>query len=448
MTKEFRADQKELLKGIGQVVFENLRSEEYLTVTFSGEESLFMRVNQAKVRQASQVTQASLSLNFISGRRQVERSISLSGDKQKDCQQALDALEDCRKDSHSLPEDPFVVLPKKGESIEEEHFGKGLPIEEVASTLLKPAQGLDLAGLYTSGALTRGYMNSMGQFHWFSTDNFYFDYSLYTPSQKAIKASYAGTHWDTASYLAGLQDAKLQLQKLETKPRKIERGKYRIFLAPSAVAEIMNVLSWRAMSGAAFKQGTSPFKKLMSGESKLSPLVSLIEDFSLGHTTRFNEFGDVAPQQIPLIQNGKLQSLLVNQRTAKEYEMESNGANSSESLRSVSLAPGRLKEEDILSELGTGLFISNLHYLNWSDVQKGRITGMTRYGCFWVEDGRIVAPIEDMRFDESVFHFWGEGLESLTNKAILIPSTHSYEERSLGGVTVPGMLVNDFSLTY
>lgn len=448
MTKTFRNRQKELLREIGNKLFANLNSDEHLTLSYSGEESLFMRVNEAKVRQASEVTQSNVTLNFISGKRQIEYAISLTGDKAKDCQQAIEALKQCRNDSLSLPEDPFVIFPESGESIEEDHFGELLPIEDVASVILEPAQGSDLAGLYTSGVLTRGFMNSKGQFHWFSTDNFYFDYSLYTPSQKAIKTTYAGTHWDSDSYLQGLQNAQMQLQQLEIPSKKINRGKYRIYLAPSAVAELLQVLSWRAMSGSALKQGISPLKKLVEGESELSPLVSLVEDFSLGHTTRFNEFGDVSPDRIPLIQQGKLQSLLVNKRTAKEYQMESNGANLSESLRSVSLAPGQLKEEEVLSKLGTGLYISNLHYLNWSDIQKGRITGMTRYGCFWVENGNIVAPIEDMRFDESLFHFWGEGLENLTNNALLIPSTHSYEERSLGGVTVPGMLVNDFSLTY
>ena len=28
---------------------------------------------------------------------------------------------------------------------------------------------------------------------------------------------------------------------------------------------------------------------------------------------------------------------------------------------------GLLREQDVLKELGTGLYLSNLHYLNWSD---------------------------------------------------------------------------------
>jgi len=101
-----------------------------------------------------------------------------------------------------------------------------------------------------------------------------------------------------------------------------------------------------------------------------------------------------------------------------------------------------------LQSIGEGLYISNLHYLNWSDLQHGRITGMTRYGCFWVENGEIVSPIHDIRFDETLYHFWGDPLEGLSERVELVPHTSSYGERSLGGISAPGMLVNDFTFTF
>ena len=52
-----------------------------------------------------------------------------------------------------------------------------------------------------------------------------------------------------------------------------------------------------------------------------------------------------------------------------------------------------------------------------------------------------------MRFDETLYHFWGEGLEELGECNELIPDISSYGERSLGGVSTPGMLVNDFAFT-
>ncbi len=448
MTIEVRSQHKHNFQSLGEELIKNLRSEECLTLSYSGEESLFVRINQAKVRQVSEITQASLTMKFISNNRQIESKISLTGNPQTDREQALKVLSGCRKDCSVLPEDPYVVLPEPGKSSEENHFGELLKEELIGEKLLEPAQGLDLAGIFTSGVLMRGQMNSEGQFHWFTTDTFYFDYSLYTPSQKAIKATYAGSKWNDHDYCNNLDLASRQLKVCEKTPLKIERGKYRVYLAPHATSELVDLLSWGGFSGAAMKQGHSCLKKAFEGQAELSSLVSLYEDFTQGVTPRFNEFGDIAPQSLSLIHQGKLQSLLVNRRTAKEYELEPNGANESEMARSVSLSPGKLKENEILSQLGTGLYISNLHYLNYSDRQEGRITGMTRYGCFWVENGEIVGPIEDMRFDESLYHFFGKGLEDLTDKVSLIPSTHTYRERSLGGVTVPGLLVNDFSLTY
>lgn len=153
-----------------------------------------------------------------------------------------------------------------------------------------------------------------------------------------------------------------------------------------------------------------------------------------GDVPRFNEFGEISPQELPLIVEGKLVNTLINSRTALEYNLVANGANSSESLRAPEIAPGNLTEEEILKSLDTGLYISNLHYLNWSDRQEGRITGMTRYGCFWVEKGEIVATIKNLRFDESLYSFFGDNLMGLTNFRQFIPNTNTYECRSLGEV--------------
>jgi len=108
---------------------------------------------------------------------------------------------------------------------------------------------------------------------------------------------------------------------------------------------------------------------------------------------------------------------------------------------------GSLKEADILETLGTGVYLSNLHYLNWSDMIGGRITGMTRYACFWVEDGKIVAPIENMRFDDSIYSFLGEKLEAVTEKLHINPDVGTYEGRELSAIVCPGVLLKSFSLT-
>ncbi len=111
------------------------------------------------------------------------------------------------------------------------------------------------------------------------------------------------------------------------------------------------------------------------------------------------------------------------------------------------MATGDLPEADVLKALDTGVYLSNLHYLNWSDVAGGRITGMTRYACFWVEKGEIVGPIANMRFDDSFYHFFGEQLEAVTEEARVNPEVGSYGGRSLGATVCPGILLSEFALT-
>ena len=68
-------------------------------------------------------------------------------------------------------------------------------------------------------------------------------------------------------------------------------------------------------------------------------------------------------------------------------------------------------------------------------------------GICVVENGEIVSPIKDMRFDETFYHFFGEKLEDLDECSQLIPQVFSYWERKLGGSFVPGILVKDFPFT-
>jgi predicted Zn-dependent protease len=116
-------------------------------------------------------------------------------------------------------------------------------------------------------------------------------------------------------------------------------------------------------------------------------------------------------------------------------------------MRSPVLAVGDLAPSEVLAALDTGLFLSNLHYLNWSDRTNARITGMTRYACFWVEGGKLSAPIQNLRFDDSVYRVLGDNLESITSSGEFIPSTDTYGQRSLGGIFAPGLLVKNFIFT-
>jgi len=101
----------------------------------------------------------------------------------------------------------------------------------------------------------------------------------------------------------------------------------------------------------------------------------------------------------------------------------------------------------VLKELGTGLWINNLWYLNYSDRPACKMTGMTRFATLWVEGGEVVAPVNVMRFDDSVFRILGEGLVDLTAEPQLMLSAMTYGKRDMGSSCLPGALVDGFCLT-
>ncbi|WP_392533253.1 TldD/PmbA family protein [Nostoc sp. C117] len=420
---------------------------EQFTVKLSSERSQFTRFNHAKVRQTGCVADGWIELTLMKDQRSSFRLFPFTGNWEVDWQLSYIALQELRDELILLPIDPYLVLPSGNNTSREIHSGNLLAEETVAATLLELVAELDFTGIYAGGVVVKAYGDSSGQKHWFATDSFSLDYSLFMTTGQAVKGTFAGSDWDKNAYVAQISEAKKQIELLARPTKELPRGQYKTYFAPAAVADLLTMLSWGSVSEADIQQGNSSLAALSRQEKQLSPKFSLKENFQRGLVPRFNELGEIAAPELPIIEKGYLVNSLVNSRTAKEYHKTANGANSSEMLRAPEVTPGKLVFEQILPTLDTGLYVSNLHYLNWSDRPTGRITGMTRYACFWVENGEIIAPIENLRFDESLYRFWGENLIDLTTFQEFIPEVGTYESRQLGGSLVPGMLVEDFTYT-
>jgi predicted Zn-dependent protease len=421
---------------------------EHFTVRLSSENSQFTRFNSAKVRQTGCVHDGSIQLTLMSNERSSFRQFPFTGNWDIDWELAYTALQELRDELPLLPIDPYLVIPSGNNTSREINIGKLLTPETLVPSILETVANLDFTGMYAGGIVIRGYGDSIGQKHWFATDSFNLDYSLFMASGQAVKGTFAGTEWNEFAYLAKINDGKQQLEMLSRPIKELPKGQYKTYFAPAAVADLLGMLSWGAISEADIQQGNSALAILSRQEKQLSPKFTFKENFQSGLVPRFNNLGEMAAPELTLIEKGILINSLVNSRTAKEYNKPANGANGSETLRSPEISLGNLTFEQILPSLDTGLYVSNLHYLNWSDRPSGRITGMTRYACFWVENGEIVAPISNLRFDESLYRFWGtENLIDLTNFQEFIPEVGTYENRQLGGSLVPGMLVKDFTYT-
>lgn len=187
--------------------------------------------------------------------------------------------------------------------------------------------------------------------------------------------------------------------------------------------------------------------KLEDGSLALHASVSLRENSVDGVAPGFQADGFLKTPEVSLIANGRYAGALISPRSAREFNIENNGANAAESPEAVDMAAGTLQRDAILNTLDTGLLIGNLHYLNYSDHMACRMTGMTRFATFWVENGEIQAPLNVMRFDDSAYRLLGDNLLGLTAEREFILDSASYGERSTGSARLPGALVKDFALT-
>ena len=423
-----------------------IKAPEQFTLGYDAESSEFIRFNKGKVRQAGQVQQASLSLKLINEGRHADVTLTLGGNPAVDQLRLAQALAQLRETLPLLPTDPYLLLNSEPWH---SHKVQAQPLPDTAAVLediRRAADGVDLVGFYASGPICYGYASSEGAFGWHQANSFNFDWSLFHSNGQAVKASYAGADWDSQRFAQRMQLAREQLSFLDRPVQALAPGEYRAYLAPAALEEVMSMLCWGGFSAQALASKSSPLQKLYAGDAELSPLVSFDEQVSQSLSPAFS--GEGYPRQdLSLVKHGKANQQLVGSRSAAEYGLEVNGAPEGEAPSALAMGAGTLEQADILKQLGTGLYISNLWYLNYSDQPAARLTGMTRFATFWVENGEIKAPVNTMRFDDSVYSLLGSQLEALTAERELLLSASTYDQRQTASNLLPGALVNKLTLT-
>lgn len=424
-----------------------LRGTEVLLASFAGEETDFVRFNHARVRQPLTVRQAQLTLALIDGGRHDRHTLTLTGQPAADRAAVGTALDALRRELPTLPVDPYLLYATDAAQSSRERRGRLPSAEEAIHDITRAADGCDLVGILASGPVYRGFASSLGARHWHAVESFLFDWSLYHAADKAVKCAWAGTDWARGELLHRLGAGRAQLAHLAKPARTLAPGEVRAYLAPAAVDELLAMLSWGGVSAKAQRTKQSCLQRLVDGEAALSPLVTLREDAENGLAPAFDDAGFARPPSVTLIDAGRHAGSLVCARTAQEYGIAANGADEDEGMQSPSLAAGALAADRALAALDTGLFVGNLHYLNFSDRAGGRVTGLTRFATFWVEGGRIVAPVNVMRFDDTLYRMLGDALEALTNAPEWSASSGSYGARSVQTSRMPGALLARFALT-
>ena len=431
---------------LADAVTARLKGDEGFLLNFSGETSQFVRFNRASVRQPGTVEQHYLAIELFRGSRHAATTVALAGAADEDIARIDAALATLRAVLADASEDPHFLINTTPQSTVRD-MPHALPkADEALSAILDAAAGEDLVGFYAAGPIHNGFANSFGQRNWDTVHSFCFDACFYLQADRAVKFDYAGTQWDARAFAAKAAAAKAHLKALARPARTLPPGGYRVYLTPAAMEEVMGMLSWGGFGLADHKTGTTPLIRMREGQ-QLSPRVTLTENIAGGLAPQVQGEGFVRPDAVTLIRNGSYVDCLASPRSAAEFGAPQNGAEGGESPLALDMMGGTLADADILRTLGTGVYVGNLWYLNYSDRNVCRLTGMTRFATFWVENGEIVAPMNVMRFDDTVYRMLGDNLVALTAACEPRLSTDTYGARSRRSMTLPGAIIDDFRFT-
>jgi predicted Zn-dependent protease len=216
-------------------------------------------------------------------------------------------------------------------------------------------------------------------------------------------------------------------------------GEYPVILAPYALARLLEFLAFLGFAGARQRQGRT-FMRL--GEPVTGAGVSVWDDGTdpAGLPIAFDSEG-TPKRRVDLIRDGIAVAMLHDRRSAAQAGTLSTGHVAPEEAAPANLffGPGTAGSAELLA-LDRGIWVTRLHYVNVRDPMSATVTGATRDGTLLVEGGRVVGPVQDMRFVTGILDAL-RGLQAVGQEPRLLLHTIA------GSVSAPAVRLASFRFT-
>ncbi|HUF46480.1 MAG TPA: TldD/PmbA family protein [Vicinamibacterales bacterium] len=229
------------------------------------------------------------------------------------------------------------------------------------------------------------------------------------------------------------------------KPRAIEPGRYTVILEPRANARFLSLMTGifnqrNAEAGGNFLSGaTAGTTKI--GEKVFSDLFSLRSQVGhpvLRQTPIMNDLSPAAP--VTWVEQGVLRTLSVDAALARERNIAPTPAAVNMSLV---MDGADQSVEDIIRTTRRGLLVTFFWYIRGVDPATLLNTGMTRDGLFLIENGEIVGPVQNFRWNMSPL----VGYNNVTAVGRPVPM-HMGESYDGGNTAmIPPVRIEDFYMT-
>ena len=222
---------------------------------------------------------------------------------------------------------------------------------------------------------------------------------------------YSGDHFDL-NRLDAQHIAKQAVNKAVTSrnPQPIEPGTYPVILEPKAVSDVLGFLT-DAFDARTAEEGRSAFSakdgKTRLGDAMFNERVNLYSDpmhTELPATPATNE--GVAATRLSLVKGGVVESFTYSRYWAQEKKRQATPGPVNYILESTQ-APVSIGE--MIKGMKRGLLITLFWYVRLVDARTLVVTGLTRDGLWWIENGLIKNPVRNLRFNQSVLAMLAPG---------------------------------------
>jgi predicted Zn-dependent protease len=221
--------------------------------------------------------------------------------------------------------------------------------------------------------------------------------------------------------------------------RALEPGKYTVILEPAAAAGLISFMmryfdARQADEGRSFLSKKGGGTKL--GEQVFDPRVTIVSDPAdpLAAVMPWDGQG-LARVRRPLVENGKVSNLEYSRFWAARQGVTPAGT-----AGNIIMSGGTKSTADLVRETERGILITRTWYIRLVDPQTVLLTGLTRDGTFYIENGQIRYPLKNFRFNESP-------VIMLNNIDELGRPVRTASDESQLLMVVPPMRLRDFTFT-
>ncbi len=292
---------------------------------------------------------------------------------------------------------------------------------------------LEAAGYLENSTSFRAIMNSKGLFAYNKDTDVSF--SVTTRNQAGTGSGYVDQSFNDVRKLDTLALTKIAAGKANGSAgaKAIEPGKYTVILEPLAASDMLSNMV-RGFDARSAEEGRSFMSKKGGGtrlnEQLFSDNVTIYSDPFNPDLPSATWSGDGLPQERRTwVEKGVVKNLSYSRYWAQQKNvppMPFPGR--------VIMEGGTASVEDLIKSTEKGILVTRFWYIRVVDPQTLLLTGLTRDGTFYIENGKIMFPIKNFRFNESP-------IIMLNNVEAL-----GKPQRS-GGMIVPPMKIRDFTFS-